>query len=106
MNLWSDLTSSAPDGQSFKTHCRTIKLNFLVLINFKKLDKRKIVRETLKETRLQHGLRQQDVALALGRPQSYVAKIESGERKADFVEVLELCTAVGLNPKALLKRLS
>ena len=69
-------------------------------------DKRKIVRETLKETRLRHGLRQQDVAEALGRPQSYVAKIESGERKADFVEVLELCNAVGLNPKVLLKRLS
>jgi len=69
-------------------------------------DKRKIVRETLKETRLRHGLRQQDVAEVLGRPQSYVAKIESGERKADFVEVLELCNAVGLNPKVLLKRLS
>ena len=69
-------------------------------------DKRKIVRETLKETRLRNGLRQQDVAEALGRPQSYVAKIESGERKADFVEVLELCNAVGLNPKVLLKRLS
>ena len=53
-------------------------------------DKRKIVREALKEARLRHGLRQQDVAEALGRPQSYVAKIESGERKADFVEVLDL----------------
>ena len=69
-------------------------------------DKRKIVRETLKETRLRHGLRQQDVAEALGRPQSYVAKIESGERKTDFVEVLDICTAVGLDPNALLKRLS
>ncbi len=69
-------------------------------------DKRKIVREALKETRLRNGLRQQDVAVALGKPQSYVAKIESGERKADFVEVLELCASVGLDPKALLKRLS
>jgi transcriptional regulator with XRE-family HTH domain len=69
-------------------------------------DKRKILRETLKETRLRRGLRQQDVAEVLGRPQSYVAKIESGERKADFVEVLELCSAVGLNPKVLIKRLS
>jgi len=68
-------------------------------------DKRKIVREALKEARLRNGLRQQDVAEALGRPQSYVAKIESGERKADFVEVLDLCTAIGLDPKALLKKL-
>lgn len=69
-------------------------------------DKRKIVREALKEARLRNGLRQQDVAEALGRPQSYVAKIESGERKADFVEVLDFCSAVGINPKAILKRLS
>jgi transcriptional regulator with XRE-family HTH domain len=68
-------------------------------------DKRKIVREALKEARLRHGLRQLDVAEVLGRPQSYVAKIESGERKADFVEVLDLCTAIGLDPKALLKKL-
>lgn len=68
-------------------------------------DKRKIVREALKEARLRNGLRQQDVAEVLGRPQSYVAKIESGERKADFVEVLDLCIAIGLDPKALLKKL-
>jgi transcriptional regulator with XRE-family HTH domain len=69
-------------------------------------DKRKIVREALKEARLRHGLRQQDVAQALGRPQSFVAKVESGERKADFVETLDLCAAVGLDPKTLLKKLS
>ena len=69
-------------------------------------DKRKIVREALKETRLRNGLRQQDVAEALGRPQSYVAKVESGERKADFVEVLDFCTAVGLDPKTLFKKLN
>jgi transcriptional regulator with XRE-family HTH domain len=69
-------------------------------------DKRKIVREALKEARLRHGLRQQDVAETLGRPQSFVAKVESGERKADFVETLYLCAAVGLDPKTLLKKLS
>lgn len=69
-------------------------------------DKRKIVREALKEARLRHGLRQQDVAVVLGRPQSFVAKVESGERKADFIETLELCAAVGLDPKTLLKKLT
>ena len=68
-------------------------------------DKRKIVREALKEARLRHGLRQQDVAEVLGKPQSFVAKVESGERKADFIEVIDYCSAVGLNPKELLKRL-
>ncbi len=69
-------------------------------------DKRKIVREALKEARLRHGLRQQDVAEVLGRPQSFVAKVESGERKADFIETLDLCAAVGLDPKTLLKKLT
>jgi transcriptional regulator with XRE-family HTH domain len=69
-------------------------------------DKRKLVREALKEARLRHGLRQQDVAEVLGRPQSYVAKVESGERKADFIETLDLCAAVGLDPKTLLKKLT
>ncbi len=68
-------------------------------------DKRKIVREALKEARLRHGLRQQDVAEVLGKPQSFVAKVESGERKADFIEVIDYCCAVGLNPQELLKRL-
>jgi hypothetical protein len=45
-------------------------------------------------------------AEVLGRPQSFVAKVESGERKADFVEVIDLCAAVGLDPKSLLKKLS
>jgi transcriptional regulator with XRE-family HTH domain len=69
-------------------------------------DKRKLVREALKEARLRHGLRQQDVAEVLGRPQSFVAKVESGERKADFIETLDLCAAVGLDPKTLLKKLT
>ena len=54
-------------------------------------DKRKIVREALKEARLRNGLRQQDVAGVLGRPQSFVAKVESGERRTDFIEVIDYC---------------
>ena len=68
-------------------------------------DKRKIVREALKEARLRNGLRQQDVAGVLGRPQSFVAKVESGERRTDFIEVIDYCYAVGLDPRELLKRL-
>jgi len=47
---------------------------------------RKII-ERLKEARLEAGLSQQDVADKLGKPQSYVSKIESGERRLDVAEI-------------------
>jgi transcriptional regulator with XRE-family HTH domain len=68
-------------------------------------DRRKQLRQRLKEARVAAGLRQVDVADALGRPQSYVAKIESGERKVDFVEVLDLCAVIGLDPTVLAQEL-
>jgi hypothetical protein len=34
-----------------------------------------------------------------------MAKIASGERKTDFVEVLELCISVGKDLKALIQKL-
>ena len=41
-------------------------------------------------------LRQIDIASVLDKPQSYIAKVESGERKLDFVETLDYCAVLGL----------
>ncbi len=41
----------------------------------------------LKSARIEAGLAQQDVADKLGKPQSYISKIESGERRLDVVEI-------------------
>lgn len=68
-------------------------------------DRRNLLLKMLKEARLAAGLRQLDVAQALDRPQSYVAKIESGERKIDFIEVVDLCKVLDLQPEQLIKRL-
>lgn len=68
-------------------------------------DRRNLLLKMLKEARLASGLRQLDVAQALDRPQSYVAKIESGERKIDFIEVIDFCKVVGIDPVRLIKRL-
>lgn len=46
----------------------------------------------LKNTRLKVGLSQQEVADRLGKPQSYVSKIESGERRLDVVEIKKFAT--------------
>jgi len=44
----------------------------------------------LREVRLNTGLSQQAVADKLGKPQSYVAKIEAGERRIDVAEIKKL----------------
>ena len=43
--------------------------------------------ERLKTMRIKSGLSQQEVAIKLGKPQSYISKIESGERRLDVVEI-------------------
>ena len=68
-------------------------------------DREKKLRELLKEARLDRELRQVDVAESLGRPQSYVAKVESGERTLDFIEVLDYCKVVRLDAIRLVKEL-
>jgi len=46
--------------------------------------------EKLKKARLSVGLKQEDVAIKLKKPQSYVSKIERGERRVDVTELKEL----------------
>lgn len=67
--------------------------------------RRETLRRLLKESRLIAGLRQQDVAKRLGKPQSFVAKIESGERKVDLIEALDYCAATGADPLSIVKKL-
>jgi transcriptional regulator with XRE-family HTH domain len=43
--------------------------------------------ERLLEARRESGLTQVDVAQAFGKPQSFVSKCESGERRIDVVEL-------------------
>ena len=62
------------------------------------------LRELLTEARSNAGLTQIDVAGRLGRPQSFVSKYESGERRLDVVEFLEVCTAVQADPGKVLRQ--
>ena len=52
-------------------------------------DRYQLFLEKLRQARLEAGLTQVEVASTMGKPQSYVSKCESGERRVDFVELLD-----------------
>jgi transcriptional regulator with XRE-family HTH domain len=49
------------------------------------------------------GLRQQALAKKLGRPQSFIAKYEGGERRIDVIEFITIAQALGADPIKLLR---
>lgn len=50
----------------------------------------KIIIKRLREVRESVGLNQTDAAKKLRKPQSYISKIESGERRLDVIELKTL----------------
>jgi transcriptional regulator with XRE-family HTH domain len=64
--------------------------------------KQKALQEALREARVKAGLTQQQVADKLGKPQSFVAKYEGGERRLDVIEFLEVVEAFGIDPNEVL----
>ena len=64
------------------------------------------LRELLVAARKRAGLTQQDVANRLGRPQSFVAKYEGGERRLDVVEFLQVAVALGADPVRIVRALN
>lgn len=57
------------------------------------------------QARKDAGITQAELAEQLGRPQSFISKIESGERRIDVVEFLQVAHLVGFDPCALLQDL-
>ncbi len=57
--------------------------------------------DLLRKARQDAGLTQQELAGKLRKPQSFVAKYETGERRIDVVEFVELARALGADPAAL-----
>jgi transcriptional regulator with XRE-family HTH domain len=51
------------------------------------------------ELRKRAGLSQRQLAERLGREQNYIARIETGQRRVDVVELIQLCLACGADPK-------
>jgi uncharacterized protein YqiB (DUF1249 family) len=64
------------------------------------------LRSELKKARLEAGLLQSDLDKNQKKPQSYVSKVESGERSLDVIEFVGYCTGLGLEPSRCLKKLN
>ena len=61
--------------------------------------------EIIEDARRQSGLTQQQVADRLGKPQSFIAKVEGSERRIDVLEFIDLAKAMDFDPEALFKKL-
>lgn len=59
----------------------------------------------MRAAREARGITQQELARRLGKPQSYVSKIEMGERRLDVVEFMHFMRAIEDEPHALLRDL-
>lgn len=68
-------------------------------------EKHDLFRQMLVNARGKSGLTQVQLAERLSRPQSFVSKVERGERRLDVVEFFEVAQALGIDPFAFLKEL-
>jgi transcriptional regulator with XRE-family HTH domain len=66
----------------------------------------KLFCKLLKGARMKAGLSQEEVAKRLNRPQSYVSKYESGERRLDVIEFLRVAKVLKVAPEELVKKLA
>lgn len=56
----------------------------------------------LRKTRIAQGVSQRELAARLELPQSYISKIERGARQVQALELIELCSKIGLGADAVL----
>lgn len=59
--------------------------------------------ELLVAVRHEAGVRQHALAKKLGRPQSFIAKYEGGERRIDLIEFIAIARALGADPLKLFR---
>lgn len=60
----------------------------------------------LVDARKNAGLTQRDLAKAIGKPPSWVAKVEQGERRLDLVEFIAIARALELKEVDLLRTIA
>ncbi len=65
-----------------------------------------LLRELLADARKAAGYTQTALSKKLRKPQSFVSKYESGERRLDVIEFLEISKALGIDPAKIVKKIT
>lgn len=60
----------------------------------------------LAKVRQDKKLKQSEIAAYLGKPQSFVSKYESGERRLNVIEFLDVCKALSIDPAKILNQIN
>ena len=60
--------------------------------------------ELFRVIRREANLNQQELAEALGKPQSFVSKYESGERLLDVLELRQICLTLNISLSSFAQR--
>ena len=63
-----------------------------------------VFRQCMITARKQAALTQANLAKAIGKPQSFVAKYENGERRLDVIEFLIITRVIGVDPCEILRK--
>jgi transcriptional regulator with XRE-family HTH domain len=69
-------------------------------------ERHKALIELLIEKREAAGLTQTELAAKLGEYQSFVARLESGQRRVDVVEFLELAELLNFDPAIAIRQIA
>jgi transcriptional regulator with XRE-family HTH domain len=64
----------------------------------------KYIVKKLREARIEAGLSQKDVGVKMGKSQSYISKIESGQRRIDIVQLKMFTGLYGKKIKFFIKK--
>lgn len=59
--------------------------------------------ELLVQARKDAGLTQTELGAHIGQRQTFISKVELGERRLDVAEFVEVCRAIGADPYAVMR---
>ena len=91
------LNQKYPDLGFFRYDARMITMSYD--LRYDRLQK------ALIEARQSANLTQAEVSVRLNKPQSFVSKYESGERRLDIIELLEICSILSVDIHVIIERI-
>ena len=62
-----------------------------------------VLTQCLVDARTNAGITQVELAERLGRPQSFVSKVEGGDRRLDMIEFLQITAALNVDPEPIMR---